>query len=527
MSSIGTDSPAQSFALNGNYAYTCDYSEITAIDITNPGCLRKIATATSPSVQNTGDINCDIQRNTLVAFADQSSTAADNPSFVAFNIANPAQPVAMPGTLLDKRFFEHPVYIGNVAFVPTATVGFVFTAWDNQYGDLLAVDTSNFLAPALVGTLEQPQIHAEYGGPHPVFGVTQASGNLLYIGGTTSTGSQNNGVGRLQVVDVTIPQAMKVVGQITVPGSVHFGAPLLQGTVAVGVGNNGGYVGAQGANPITKGSIVVTTFDISDPRQPSILSTTTTPYQVGPGGGATRIGNYQFAFAGVVDANNNNVLLTVDASNPVAPVIQSIAIPTPFTSMSAVGTTLYATLGASGFGTYSIPAVGSAPPSACSTAVDAMLVVDRGANIPAQAFSAAQTALEGFVGDLRAPSDQVGVVSFTTSAVVNQTLTTSASAANAAITAIIPGGQSYIGGGISAAQAELASPRHNPTATPVIIVLSDGADAAAPTPSSTVAAANAAKAAGIQIISVQYGTGTTTLMQSIASSTSAFYQIPR
>jgi Mg-chelatase subunit ChlD len=155
-----------------------------------------------------------------------------------------------------------------------------------------------------------------------------------------------------------------------------------------------------------------------------------------------------------------------------------------------------------------------------------MLVLDRGANIPSQAFISAETALESFVGTLQFPSDEVGVASFTTSATVNQTLTNNPSLAINAFSEIIPGGGiSYIGSGIAAAQGEFASPRNNPAATPVLLLISDGADLGAPNSSATLTAANAAKAAGIEIISVQYGTGPTTLMQSIASSSANFYQV--
>ena len=185
----------------------------------------------------------------------------------------------------------------------------------------------------VISTLEQPvpgpSYSQAYGGPTQVFGVTQASGSLLYIGGSTSTNATNNGVGRLQTVDVSNPQGIKLVGQMLIPGTLQFAAPLIQGTTAVGIGNNGG-VGNNGS-PQAVGNIVVTTFDVSDPRQPTILSINTTSYKVGTGGGATLIGNNLFAFAGAVDSSNNNVLLIVDATNPSAPVIESVSIPTPFT----------------------------------------------------------------------------------------------------------------------------------------------------------------------------------------------------
>jgi hypothetical protein len=58
-----------------------------------------------------------------------------------------------------------------------------------------------------------------------------------------------------------------------------------------------------------------------------------------------------------------------------------------------------------------------------------------------------------------------------------------------------------------------------------MIVLSDGADKGAPINTATLAAANAAKAAGIRIIAIQYGPPGSTLMQSIASSNTDYYLV--
>ena len=428
-------------------------------------------------------------------------------------------------TPLDKRFFGSPVYIGNLAFVPTQATTFIVGFWDGQPGDLLAVDLSNFSNPVLISTLEGPQIDPVYGGPYPVEGAVQADTSLLYVAGGTSTGSENNGVGRLQVVDLSNPAAMNVVGQLAIPGSILFGTPLIQGNIAVGIGNNGGFVGNFNAILFQQGNIVVTTFDVSDRRAPVILSNITTNYSVGLGGGAAQIGPSLFAFTGVQDSDGNTVLLVVDATNPAAPVITSYPTPQPFSSLQAVGTFLYATLGSGGFATYAIPGVGNGSPSVCPVSIDAMLVIDRGANIPAAASLQAKAALDTFISSLQLSPDQVGVVSFTNVATLNQQLTTQASQAMTVLNNIVPGGSSYIGSGILAAQAELTGPRHNPSATAVMIVLSDGADADAPNPTATAAAATAAKAAGIEIISMQYGTTASPSMQSIASSPSSFYLV--
>jgi hypothetical protein len=238
------------------------------------------------------------------------------------------------------------------------------------------------------------------------------------------------------------------------------------------------------------------------------------------------LGASLFAFAGVQDSGGNQVLLVVDVTNPAAPVPTSYPITEPFTSMQAVGTTLYATLGSGGFGIYSIPGISTGQPYVCPVSIDTVLVIDRGANIAAQAFTGTQTALVSFLSSLQMPPGQAGVVTFTNTAVLDQTLTTNTSQISTVLQGILPTGpSSYIGSGIATAQRELLGPRHNPSATPVMIVISDGADLGAPNSGATLAAATTAQAAGIEIISVQYGTAPSTLMQSIASSNTNYYLV--
>ena len=528
LGSVATASPAESFALNGNLAYVCDDNEVSVIDVTNPQNPQVVATALSGLFQKASDTHCALLRGALSVFSDQGSTLIGNtPGYSAFDLTNPLQPQLIAATPLDKRFFGNPVYIGNLAFVPTeSNTFFLGFQWDGEFGDLLAVDLTNFANPVLVGTAEKPQADPVYGGPTPVLGATQADTSLIYIGGSTSTGGLNNGVGRLQIVDITNPAAMQITGQMLIPGTILFYAPFVQGTVGVGIGNTGGYVGSLNANPGTQGNIVVTTFDVTDRRAPAILSITTTNYSVGLGGGASQIGPSLYAFAGVQDSDANQVLLIVDVTNPTAPVFSSYPITQPFTNMQAVGTTLYGTLGSGGFGIFSIPGISTGTPVVCPVSIDTVLVIDRGANIQSQAFVNGKTALKSFLDSLRLPPDQAGVVTFTNTAVLDQPLTINESQAKGILDSILPAGpSSYIGSGIAAAQRELLGPRHNPSATPVMIVISDGTDLGAPSSGATLAAATAAKAAGIEIISVQYGSSPGALMQSIATSSSNYYLV--
>ena len=112
LGSVATASPAQSFALNGNIAYTCDNNEISAIDIINPAHMKIWGTVTAPIIQNSGLIYCALQRDTLVVFSDQtSSTIGNSPGFVAFSLTDPKVPTLIgPPTPSTKRFFGGAVY---------------------------------------------------------------------------------------------------------------------------------------------------------------------------------------------------------------------------------------------------------------------------------------------------------------------------------------------------------------------------------------------------------------------------------
>jgi hypothetical protein len=91
--------------------------------------------------------------------------------------------------------------------MPTAIVNFP-TGTFTQYGDL-----SNPASPLILGQLESPVFSVNpdtgvstlLGGINVVLGATQADSSRLYVGGTTSFGEDQNGVGQIQVVDTSNP----------------------------------------------------------------------------------------------------------------------------------------------------------------------------------------------------------------------------------------------------------------------------------------------------------------------------------
>ena len=512
LSFVATPTRAVSVAVNGNFAYVCSQNEITVVNILNPASPVVVNTFTTTLINNAGSIQCSVQRGVLSIFSDSvSTTQGNNPGYVAFSLASPIAPVLITQVPVNKRFFSRPLYLGNYAFVPMAAQIFfpLFGySWEDQLGDLLSFDLTNFATPTLIGSLRQVQTDAVYGGAGPVLGITQASTALAYIGGTTSTGGANNGAGRLQVVDLTNPAGMTVVGELRFPGTLHMGAPLVQGTLGLAVGNTDGYTGVYQSDPGTKGKLVFVTLDLSNRRSPEIITTKISDYKPGSGGGFAKIGANLFAVAGVRNAADQELMLVVDTSNPRNVAFKEFPLTNPVTSLEAIGKVLYATTNA-GLRIYDIPDADAVVLSSCASSVDVAFAVDRASGVAGQAFAEAVAGAKRMMGQLNLPatggSDRVSVVSFTTAATLEQVLTGDKAAAGAALDRIIAGGNTYIGAGIEAAQAELLGARRNPLAQPVIVLLSDGRDAGAPNTAASAAAAAAAKAAGIKIITVAYG----------------------
>src|SRR5207245_5808572 len=114
----------------------------------------------------------------------------------------------------------------------------------------------------------------------------------------------------------------------------------------------------------------------------------------------------------------------------------------------------------------------------CWSAIDVMLVIDRSGsmNDPMSdgvlKLTAAKQAGSNFITHLNLPNnDQVGLVSFTSTGRVDKVLTNSGSSVTTALYALSAGGDTGIDKGITNAQAELTSTRHNSEALPIMVVL--------------------------------------------------------
>lgn len=155
---------------------------------------------------------------------------------------------------------------------------------------------------------------------------------------------------------------------------------------------------------------------------------------------------------------------------------------------------------------------------------DVVLVIDRSGSMSGQPFADAQTAAKAFVDRMDLSTDQVGLVSFSTEATLDQGLTQAAGLVRTAIDDLSATGDTNITDALTKAQAELTSPRRRPANQPVLILMSDGQPTSGGDPR---AAAAAAKAAGTRIFTIGLGSGVDpNLMRELASAPGDYFFAP-
>jgi Mg-chelatase subunit ChlD len=158
-----------------------------------------------------------------------------------------------------------------------------------------------------------------------------------------------------------------------------------------------------------------------------------------------------------------------------------------------------------------------------SAPVDVVLVIDRSGSMKGDPLARAKDAAKVFIDRMNLATDHIAIISFSDKASIDQQLTQDARAAKAAVNRLRDGGGTRINLGIDQAVAELQSKRHQRSATPVIILLTDGVSPE----DSALRSADAAKRAGIRMITIGLGHNVNKqLLRQIASSEHDYYFAP-
>ncbi len=169
----------------------------------------------------------------------------------------------------------------------------------------------------------------------------------------------------------------------------------------------------------------------------------------------------------------------------------------------------------------------SLPGLGCKGKIDLMLVVDRSGSIGDANMALVQTALNAFVDALVIGPDTShgGQSSFAYVGTLDQELTGTSTLLHTAINNLVSGGLTDLTSGINLAKAELESIRDRGDAPDYMVILTDGYPNVGANPEAeALAAANAAKLAGIEIYVVGIGSGVNAAyLQTIASGANHYF----
>ena len=289
---------ATTVARNGNYLYACQNDKVSIINVSNPSAPALSgsfgATILGNAYQN---VDCSAMNDRLYVGYDRGINVDTNATrrIAIYDVggSNATSPVLLHPTPLDtgKRFGNKFTFAGSTGYMQTAIVyynpfsQFIF----EQHGNLLKFDFSNPANPAVSGELfhafappatpldNQP----DSGGPHLAFGFATVAATHGLLATTTATGGNfAAGVGRLQAVDLAALDG-------NCPGSSNpciLGAvDITQARLLTGVGRQGGMALAVGdtegfydALSGLTGNLTVSTFDVTNPAAPALVSTLVT-----------------------------------------------------------------------------------------------------------------------------------------------------------------------------------------------------------------------------------------------------------
>ncbi len=331
-------------ALLGNTLYICGPPGIGIADISNPVQPNLLGEFGSTELNNNGfrcAVNTAGPKPFLVVVLAQGLNTWQ---LVVYDLSNPTRPVK-------SAVFDSPVKeegITGLSF--QSATGFFNTAEfysDNSTkrifrtaGDLFAVDFTNLSNPVLVSQLQSDPAQPATNLAQFKLTALLVNPTTLYISGSTaSSGTPDDGLGALDIFDVSNPKNIRGVAQVPVPGTELLGPSAIYGTELLIAGNTRSNRSPGIPDFGVNGNLTVTMFDVSDPRSPKVQGNVATPFQCNFSISAASLGNGFFAIADRPpdtdqyggSTGSPGTLMIVDGRNPSNPVVY------PYASIEGLG----------------------------------------------------------------------------------------------------------------------------------------------------------------------------------------------
>jgi probable HAF family extracellular repeat protein len=354
-------------------AYACSDSQVNIVDVTTPASPTVLSTFAN-NILTTEDgspvagyqvVACSTYSNQgssyfLISYSRFDGNTTTNPiltHFATYSLANPLVPVQVGSVVDIERGDSFGLYVaGTTALMLQSTTiydphsDFIFQetgdVWTaslstpgsvNYLNDVYSCGSYNSTTqtcssvtnvPAATesggvctstGTTPVPNTQTQ-GGPYRIGLGTAVNSTTTYVASTNANGSNIENPtcpaisGQLLVVDTTNPSSPDILTSVSAPAMAFMTGVAVQGTTALAVGDS---IGIHSVNAGYLGSLVLSSFDISNPTSPQLLDSVTTQLTDSPGSFVVPLGSNTFA-VGNTALNGNAELVLVDASNPSA-----------------------------------------------------------------------------------------------------------------------------------------------------------------------------------------------------------------
>lgn len=324
LGSVGVTGGAINVIVNGTTAYACGSSAIGVIDISNPAAPRLLSTFAQSDFGGNAISGCfQVGQSLVVPVNNQSGFVYDISDPRNLRLQAPFTP-AFP-------FNGYVSFTGNTGWFTSDYLD--FNQSNNlilaQHGDFHAVDFSDPAHPSSLGGMAVDPTQPASSNKSPRFGSISNGTDTVYVMSTTATGGDpNGGQGAIQIIDVSDPRNPKGLAQVIVPQATIMTHAAVQDNILLVAGNTKGW-----RNPGTRngtinfqftGVLTLSALDVSDWRNPALLSSRCSDVGTWSVSGVASVGGGFFAIAAwppsddavAFGADPRGQLLLVDARDP-------------------------------------------------------------------------------------------------------------------------------------------------------------------------------------------------------------------
>ncbi|HTC32269.1 MAG TPA: hypothetical protein VK724_02805 [Bryobacteraceae bacterium] len=339
---------SSSLAIYGDTTYICGPNRINIIDTSDVAAPSYVGEFGDLQLAGNGG-KCALNTAASEPILVDIVGPGDAPTFAVYSLENPDDPA-----LLSQLTTSPYTFLTNISFL--GTTGYVSTSWyqtsgtsiTGQFGNFVAYDFSS-LFPVLLGVLSSGPGSAGLSVMPDSLALAPSSSypNTAYVTTTTATGDSTNGSAALEVVNISSPQSMQSIEQVTVSTAAIFlgfgyDDPLLLVTGNTNGFQNPGVLDSNGVlNFNINGNLTISTMNISNVDSPTGIANVTTQIPTSGTYVVQPFGSNIFAIVNnppATDSAGPSSLWIVDATTPSTPVLYPFATEFGMSDVSAAFT---------------------------------------------------------------------------------------------------------------------------------------------------------------------------------------------